>query len=180
MRLHISQPVLTRNIRLLEEEVGAQLFTRTASGVEITDAGVALLNHASVIVTKLAQAKKDVFRTAQNTRPQINVGVCGSASFTIIPQIIDLFTKSNPDVDVVLHSARKEQQIQSLRHGKIIIAFDCFHYEELDIACEEVAYEPMLIAMNKNNPLKNNKSINAHALRDEIFIGPSDQSLAGW
>lgn len=177
LRLHISQPALTRNIRVLEEEVGAQLFSRTSAGMEITDAGLALLNHASIIITKLAQAKKDVFRIAQNTRPQINVGVCGSASFTIIPKIIDLFTEKNPGVDVILHSARKEQQIQSLRHGKIIIAFDRFLHEELDIACEEVASEPILIAMNKNNPLKDNESINADALQEELFIGPSDKSL---
>ncbi len=175
-RLHITQSALTRKIQALEEEVGTQLFIRGTSGVEITDAGQALLHHARNIIAELDQAKKDVLRIAQNTRPQINIGVYGSASFTIIPQIIELFTKNNPGVDVVLHSARKERQIQSLRHGKILIAFDRYLQEELDITCEEVISERMLIAMHKDNLLANQELIDIHTLQDELFIGVSDKS----
>lgn len=175
-RLHITQSALTRKIQALEEEVGAKLFTRGTSGVEITDAGQALLHHARNIITELEQAKKDVLRVAHNTRPQINIGVYGSAAFTTIPQIIELFTKNNPGVDVVLHSARKEQQIQSLRHGKILIAFDRFLQEEPDIACEEVLSEPILMALHKEHPLAHQEIIDMRTLQDELFIGSSDKS----
>src|ERR1700732_4590754 len=52
--LHTSQPSLSRQIRDLEEEVGAQLLTRTARGIELTPAGRAFLDHARVVVSQVA------------------------------------------------------------------------------------------------------------------------------
>lgn len=175
-RLHITQSALTRKIQSLEEEVGAKLFTRSINGVEITDAGKTLLYHAHNIIAELDMAKQDVLRVAENTRPQMDIGVYGTAAFTIIPQILERFTSRNPGIDLVLHSARKEQLMQALRHGKILIAFERYLHEEPDIACEEVLSEPMLMAMHKDHPLASKEIIDVRTLQDELFIGGQDKS----
>lgn len=171
VRIHITQSALSRQIHALEEEIGMPLFTRSTNGVEITPAGEALLRHARNIKVEMELAKTDVLRTIQAQRQQLDVGVSGSAMFNIIPEILEQFSKAHPDVDLVLHTARKEQQIQALRHGKILIAFERFLHEEADLACEEVISEPMLLALHKDHPLANQSVIDMRALRDELFIG---------
>ncbi|MBS1156120.1 MAG: LysR family transcriptional regulator [Proteobacteria bacterium] len=177
MRLHITQPALSRQIQALEEEIGTALFTRSVNGMELTPAGESLLHHARNIKMEIELAKRDVLRTTQQQRKQLDVGVSGSAMFNIIPEILEQFSKLHPDVDLVLHTARKEQQMQALRHGKILIAFERFLHEEADLACEEVISEPMLLALHKDHPLANQPVIDIRTLRDELFIGgPADKS----
>lgn len=177
IRLRITQPALSRQIQALEEDIGTQLFTRSANGMEITPAGESLLLHARSITSEVELAKRDVLRTTKERREQMDIGVSGSAMFNIIPEILEEFSKLHPYVDLVLHTARKEQQMQALRHGKILIAFERFLHEEADLACEEVLSEPMLLALHKDHPLANQQMIDLRTLRDELFIGgPVDKS----
>ena len=175
-RLNITQPTLSRQIQALEEEIGATLFTRTPNGMEITPAGESLLHHAKNIKIEIELAKKDVLIAGKNTAPRLDIGVHGSAMFNIIPEILELFSKHHPEVEFVLHTARKEQQIDALRHGRILIAFERFLNEEADIACEEVISEPMLLAMHKDHPLANQQLIDLRTLSEELFIGGEESS----
>ncbi len=58
LRLHLSQPPLTRQIKSLEEELGAPLFVRTRSGMVLSPAGVTFLRHARRVLTEVEQAKR--------------------------------------------------------------------------------------------------------------------------
>ena len=59
-RVFVSQPALSRQIRLLEEELGVSLFERTARGMTLTDAGVLLRQRATSVVKDVASIKEDV------------------------------------------------------------------------------------------------------------------------
>ena len=61
-RLHVSQPPLSRQIRALEDELGAPLFERTARGVRLLPAGKVLLNHARVILERVDEAARELRR----------------------------------------------------------------------------------------------------------------------
>ena len=170
-RLHITQPALTRQIHSLEEELGVTLFTRTASGMEITPAGTALLAHARTIRAELAQAKKNTRYAGEEQRQQLDIGVFGSAVFDVAPRILSLFAKSHPDVEFRLHNTRKDQQIELLRQGKTLIAFDRYIPQEPDLACELVYREHLYVALHKNHPLASRKVIEKSDLLDEPQIG---------
>src|SRR5260370_42474264 len=67
-KLHTTQPSLSRQIRDLEDDVGAQLLTRSARGIELTPAGRALLDHARFVLSQVeaaTQAARPVARPAQ-------------------------------------------------------------------------------------------------------------------
>ena len=74
-RLHTAQPSLSRQIRALEKEVGAQLITRSVHGIELTAAGRAFLDHARLAVTQAEAAKEAAGRAAQPTKCELGARI---------------------------------------------------------------------------------------------------------
>ena len=74
LRLHTSQPSLSRQIRDLEDQVGAELLSRSVHGVELTAAGKAFLDHARLALTQAEAAKEAARRAAQPAKPTFDLG----------------------------------------------------------------------------------------------------------
>lgn len=176
VRLHMTQPALTRQIKSLEEELGVPLFIRTASGVEMTPSGEALLQHARNIRTELELAKRNTHHANMDVRRRLDVGVFGSAIFNVIPQILNQFSKANPGVELVLHNARKDQQIEALRQGKILIAFDRFFPEEPDLVRNLVCIEHLVLALHRDHRLAIRQVVELSELCDEPLIGAHEKA----
>ena len=170
-RLHITQPALTRQIHSLEEEVGVPLFMRTTTGMEITAAGIALLQHARTIKAELANAKENAKQADLEQHAQLNIGVYGSAIFSVIPKLLKRFAEAQPRVDFLLHNIRKDQQVEFLRQGKIMIAFDRYPPQEPDFAYEIVCREHLYVALHKDHPLAAREVIDMSELTDEVRVG---------
>jgi DNA-binding transcriptional LysR family regulator len=177
-RLHISQPPLTRQIQALEAELGVLLFTRTNWGVKLTQAGERLLEHARNIKTHVELAKEDAQRAGKGQVGRIDVGIFGSAMLNIIPQILNSFVESYPEVKVVLHTLNKGRQIEALHQGRILIAFERYLPESPGLDIELVSREPLRVAFNQRNPLAAQPFIAIDELRDEPIIGEVIASAA--
>lgn len=176
-RLHITQPPLTRHIQSLEEELGVLLFTRTSWGVELTQAGAALLKHAHNISAHIELATEQIRRVATGQAGRIDIGVFGSAMLSIIPKLLRSFSATHPDVKVVLHNTPKERQIGALHQGRILVAFDRYLPEFPNITSELVYREPLWVALNQSNPLAQQPEIRLDDLRNEPLIDEQDQSV---
>ena len=176
-RLHITQPPLTRHIQSLEDELGVQLFTRTSWGVELTQAGTALLKHAHNISAHIELATEQIRRVASGQAGRIDIGVFGSAMLSIIPQLLRSFSATHPDVKVVLHNTPKERQIGALHQGRILVAFDRYLPEFPNIVSEVVCREPLWVVLNRDNPLSSLSRVGLDDLRNEPLIDELDQSV---
>ena len=147
-RLHISQPPLTRQIQLLETELGAPLFERQPKGLVLTAAGCTLLDDARRILG-MADAAKD--RAAQAGRGEIgrlDVGIFGSAIFHHIPRLLLQFRSRYPQVQISLHEQTKAEQIQALRERRLTIGFNRHVRPAPDLVVESVYQEPLLVALH--------------------------------
>ena len=170
--LGISQPALSQQIHLLEEEIGVALFNRIATGIKITAAGAALLQHAYAITAKASRAKE----VASDPNKWLDVGVCGSSIFTVIPEILAPFIKENQWIKLRLHSNPKNQQIELLRKGEILIAFDRNFPADPDLTCELVLQEEyQYVAMHKDHPFAKRDIIDRTELAGEIFIAANSE-----
>ncbi|HSD39534.1 MAG TPA: LysR substrate-binding domain-containing protein [Rhodocyclaceae bacterium] len=175
-RLHISQPPLTRHIQTLEEDLGVQLFKRTNWGVELTQAGRLLLEHARNIKAHVELAAHQAQQVAKGQLGRIEVGVYGTAMLNVIPRILARFSASHPDVELILQSAPKGPQIEALTQGRIQLAFDRHLPESDEIAVELVDREPVMLALNKNHPLASQESIRILDLKGHALIGEMGQT----
>src|SRR2546428_9759467 len=89
-RLHTSQPSLSRQIRDLEYEVGAQLMTRSARGIELTEAGRGFLDHARLALAQVDAARETARRGAQPPQPSVWLRLLNGPESEWRPQAIPL------------------------------------------------------------------------------------------
>lgn len=153
LRLHISQPPLTRQIQQLEDEVGALLFKRTSRGVELTDAGRVLYEDARNILAQADRAAERTHKAAQGRLGRIDVAIFGSGIFGVIPQLLRRFRDEYPEVNIVLHSLNKEAQIDALRHHRITVAFNRLMRPVEGLCSETILTEPLFVAVPSDSPL---------------------------
>jgi len=177
-RLNITQPALTRQIQGLEEEIGVALFVRSRYGVELTAAGSTLLQHARMIKAQLAKAKSEAREAGSHERQCLHIGVYGSAVLSVVPRLLAVFGARHPEVDLRLYNTRKDQQIELLRAGQVLVVIDRFLPFEQDLGYETVYREALDVALSSNHPLAGNKVIHWDEIKNEIEVsGNYDQPL---
>lgn len=182
-RLNISQPPLTRQIKLLEDELDTQLFVRTPRGVELTDAGSILMEEARNILSLADIASERAYQAGQGKLGRIDIGIFGSAVFGMIPKILLAFRQTYPEVNIVLHSLNKGQQIEALRQRRLTIGFNRLLEAMPDISSEVVATEALFVALNRSNPLARKKEVRWIELAEHpmvLFPSGSRPSFIDW
>src|ERR1017187_3864632 len=88
LKLHVSQPGLSRQIRDLEDEIGFQLFERSAKSLRLTEAGKIFLNEARAVLLHAEDAVKKARAVSGGTTGEINVGYAPSLTGQILPSAL--------------------------------------------------------------------------------------------
>src|SRR5439155_1473141 len=121
LKLHVSQPALSRQIRDLEDELGFLLLERSAKSVRLTDAGRAFLVEARAVLQRAEKAVESARAIANGGRGELHVGYAPSLTARILPQTLRAFQAELPKVRVRLHDLSTEEMLAGLREGKLQI-----------------------------------------------------------
>jgi len=170
VRLHVSQPPLTRQIKALEDSLGVQLFRRTHWGVELTQAGQALLSEARSINAHIDHGLDRARRVGRGESGRLDVGVFGSGALSLVPQVLRRYSTLYPDVQIVLLNVMQSAQVEALRQRRLLITFDRYLPEDDDLIVEIVVRERQLVALQKDNPLAKRAVVPLRALAASPFI----------
>src|SRR5438445_10503939 len=103
-RLHTSQPSLSRQIRDLEYQVGVQLMTRSARGVELTEAGRVFLDHARLALAQVGAAREAARRAAQPAKPSFGLGFLTGQEMDWLPEAMRILRDELPNIEVTVLS----------------------------------------------------------------------------
>src|SRR5580693_3029249 len=122
VRLHVSQPPLSRQIRNLEDELGIALFDHDAKSVRLTEAGRVFLTEARMILQRAEEAVEMAKDVAEGKRGEIHVGYAPSLTVEFLPRALKYFRESNPGVRVELHDLSTQGMLRGLAHGKLHVA----------------------------------------------------------
>src|SRR5580700_6903212 len=122
-KLHTSQPSLSRQIRDLEDEVGSQLLTRRARGIELTPAGRAFLEHARSVLSQVEAAVEAARRVAHPAKPCFAMGFLTGHELTWMPEGLRLLRDELPNIDVMISSQTSPQLANALAKGSVDAAF---------------------------------------------------------
>jgi LysR family hca operon transcriptional activator len=171
-RLHTSQPSLSRQIRDLEHEVGAQLFQRSARGIVLTDAGRIFLDHARLSLVQAEAAVASARRIAQPAKPVFAIGFLTGHEADCIPPATNILRDDLPALEVRIFSGFSVDLADDLQRGKLDVAF-LRREPNPDLEYRLVVTEPLVAILPADHQLAARTSIAAQDLIDETFIGIS-------
>lgn len=170
LRLHVSQPPLTRQIQQLEEALGVKLLLRKPRGIEPTDAGLVFFEEARNILMLTEQAASRAQLAGHGQIGRLDVGIFGSAVFDAIPRIIQAFRSRFPKVEVVLHNLDRSGQIKALRERRLTVGFNRFFDDEPDLSWEVIQTERLNVALHHAHPLAQCPQLGLAQIGDQPLI----------
>jgi DNA-binding transcriptional LysR family regulator len=147
-RLGIQQPPLSRQINAIERELDVRLFRRKARGVELTDAGRALLEDARATLAALDRSFDRTRRTARGEQGQIRVGIPPTAPFhPFVPRVIRSFREAFPLVSLTLEEFLSNELTERLQKEQMDAAFIRTSLIPEGLVITPVLEEPMVVAL---------------------------------
>jgi len=172
--LHTSQPSLSRQIRDLEDEVGARLLARRARGIELTPAGRTFLAHARSVLSQVEVATEAVRRVAHPAKPSFSMGFLTGHELTWMPEALRILRDELPNIDVIISSQYSPLLADGLSKGKIDAAFLRRERDAPDLAFRVLVKEPLMVVLPSNHRLAALKAVSPQDLVGETFVTVSD------
>jgi LysR family transcriptional regulator, hca operon transcriptional activator len=172
--LHTSQPSLSRQIRDLEGEVGAQLLTRHARGIELTPAGRVFLDHVRSVLSQIEAATGAVRRAAHPAKPCFSLGFLTGHEWTWMPEALRILRDELPHIDVMISSQYSPRLADGLAQGKIDAAFLRREKGVPELTYHVPVQEPLLVILPSDHRLAAFKALGPRDLIGETFVTVSD------
>lgn len=119
--LCIAQPALSQQIRKLERQLGLALFERNTHRVELTPAGVALLEHAERVLSDLVAVEEEMAGWATGVRGRIRLGAARGLMVQLA-RVLAVFCQACPAVEVELREQNTEEMVADLHAGRLDVA----------------------------------------------------------
>ncbi len=178
-RLHTAQPSLSRQLRDLEYEVGAQLMIRSAHGIELTAAGRVFLDHARLALAQVDAAREAARRAAQPAKPSFALGFLTGKEIDWLPEAIRLLRDELPNIEITVSSQYSPDLADALVRGKLDVAFLRRETRATDLMFKVVATEPFVVVLPSDHRLASYEAINPHDIVGETFIAVSNTAPVG-
>src|SRR5882757_1578528 len=169
-KLHTSQPSLSRQIRDLETEIGAQLLMRRARGIELTPAGRVFLEHARLVLAQVEAAGEAARRVAHPSKPCFTMGFLTGHELKWMPEALRILRDELPNIDVMVSSQYSPLLADALSKGKMDVAFLRRERGMPELTYRVLVKEPLMAVLPSDHRLAALKSIDAKDLEGEIFV----------
>ncbi|RZL58380.1 MAG: LysR family transcriptional regulator [Variovorax sp.] len=143
--LHMSQPALSRQVLLLEQEVGQALFVRTGRGAEATEAGLALLGHARAIAELTERARADMRDRHESPHGRVVIGLPPRVAHVLTADLVERFRARYPDAVICVVEGLSIRLREWLVAGSLDIAILFDPPASPQIQEETLAREPLVL-----------------------------------
>ena len=171
-RLHTSQPSLSRQIRDLEDQVGAELLSRSVNGVELTAAGKAFLDHARLALMQVDAAVEAARKAALPARKTFAIGFQTGHEMNWLPRAMHVLRDELKNIEVKISSDLSPDLAEALVRGRLDLAFLRVE-RSYDLEFHVVDQEPLIVLMPSDHRLTAKQAIHPREFVGEIFIGGS-------
>jgi DNA-binding transcriptional LysR family regulator len=179
--LRVAQPALSKQIKSLEDEIGARLFNRNTGGVTLTDAGAVLLEEARDILERVEMAAVATREAEAGRGGRLAIGSLGTLSASFLPASLAVFRTRFPRVEIDLHEAAMPEQIDALKAGVIQLGFATAELVSIppEFESTEVLVSRFAVGMSREHRLARKSSVSLAESADEPFlcIGGSTHDL---
>lgn len=169
-RLFITQPPLSQQIKLLEEELGVQLLKRGPRGVTLTDPGKTFLLHARSLTEGMKTAIRVTTEMASGSIGTVRIGCINSALFSIMPAILKHLRKQFTSLDVSVTELGSQAQVGAILHGELDLGILHLTRPSPGLQIEKLFAEPLCAVLPVKHLLAAQDRISLSELADADFV----------
>ena len=163
-RLHVSQSAISRQIGLLERELGGPLFNRDGRNVSLTQSGEILVGAAHRVFREMQQVVEQLSDVRELRRGRIRLAGGMSVCMYILPRLLKRYRKLHPDVDVRVSSGSSEEIIRKLRSHEMDLALLTLPVIADDLQVIPVLKEEMVVVTAQRHPFARKRMVNAREI----------------
>ncbi len=181
--LSYTQPAISQQIAALEKRAGTTLVDRGSRGVRLTDAGRVLVEHAEVVIARLAAAEAELDAIAGIRGGRVRLASFPTAGASLLPPAVAVFSDRYPDVELTFVEHEPEEAAQMLRAAELEVAI-VFEYGDVNqqefarlyegIELHPLVDDPMYLALPRDHPLARKQRVRLGDFADETWIQESD------
>lgn len=157
--LHMAQPPLSMQIKVLEGELGVQLFDRSARAVTLTPAGERFLIDARRVLAEAHRAETNAKRAAGGALGHLSIGFMLSTAHELLGDALRKFKQTYPDVELNLYDMTNSEQVRGLEQGRLDVAFTRSLIVRPNLESELLVEEPMMMMVPTSDPLSEKKRL---------------------
>ncbi|AQV98588.1 LysR family transcriptional regulator [Cupriavidus necator] len=170
-KLHMAQPPLSTSIKKLEEELGVTLFDRLPSGLRLTPAGEAVLRNARRTLFFSEEIRRAAREGESGEQGQLRVGFVGSATYSLMPQLIRTFRRRYPRVELTIEESTTAELLRRLEEHSLDVALLRFPVlEPTNATITLLQSDHFMLAVSADAPLAGRSEVALAELADEPFI----------
>lgn len=145
-RLGIAQPPLSRQIKQIEADLGAQLFNRGRNAITLTQAGERFYERSVALLAEFSDMQLEIRRIGQGAEGRLRIGFVGSATYGLLPNILKSFRAAFPDVNLSLVPMNNAQLHRALVRREIDVAIARPALTDSEIITRKLADEALVLA----------------------------------
>lgn len=170
-RLNLSQPPLSQQIQILEQQIGARLFARTNRSVQLTAAGEAFLKDARQIMHNVTLAADKAARLHRGDEGELRIGFTSSAPFiAAVSDALFTFRQLHPQVQIQMQEINTRQQLEPLIEGRLDLGVMRNTPLPTSLQHQLILREPLYAVMHRAHPLAGETSLSITDLSREPFV----------
>ncbi len=169
-RLDMAQPPLSRQIKQIEEDIGAQLFNRGRNAISLTQAGARLYKRLQTILADIDDTLLEVKRLGQGAEGRLRIGFVGSSTYGLVPNIIKSFRKNYPHVNLSLIPMNNANLHRALIRREVDVAITRPALRDVEFISRDLSQEPLVAAVPDALPLERSNGISGAEIAAQNVI----------
>ncbi len=178
LRLHMTQPPLSRAIKALEAEIGAVLLHRSSTGVSLTPAGTVLYGEARTLLEQAEQARTRVSAAAGTAT--LTIGILADSAEQAGTLLAAAFRQVQPNVDIRIREADLTDPTTGLRAGLVDVALTRAPFDTTGISTHVLRSDPVGVVLRTDDPLAHHQSLHVRDLADRRWFRLPPETDAAW
>ncbi|MEO0561786.1 MAG: transcriptional regulator CynR [Chloroflexota bacterium] len=152
-KVFVSQSALSQQIQALEQEVGTVLLNRSRKGVQPTEAGEILVQHARRIFQEVEQAQTAIQELNGLLRGELHIGVVQTVNEYFMPELITRFSQTYPDIRLFVDELATDEIEGGLGAGNLQVGLSFLPTEHPGLDTQPLFQEPLVLIVHKDHPL---------------------------
>lgn len=167
--LHLSQPAVSMQVKLMEEQVGLPLFEQLGKQIYLTEAGREIYHYSRAIGQLLDEAEEVINELKGSHRGRLTISVASTANY-FVPTLLGTFHDRFPDITVSLDVTNRETLLAQMDKNEVDLVVMGQPPKEMDIEAGIFMENPLVIIAPPDHPLAQQRNIPMSRMEDEIFL----------